>query len=77
MKNSKFLNIYNLLMEHLDFKTPPGIVLNSKFPLTSSLNIPFQFIFGSHSMSMRKGHGLKCIAYSDSEIYQKYDERNL
>ena len=64
-------------MEHLDYSTPPGKVDNSKFPLSNTLNISFQFEFGSHSMSMKKGHGLKYIGYSDLEIYQKYDERNL
>lgn len=62
-------------MEHLDYSTPPGIASNSKFPTTNALNIPFIFEFGSHSMSMKKGHGLKKILYT-AEIYQKYDERN-
>ena len=64
-------------MEHLDYSTPPGKVDNSKFPLSNKLNIPFEFEFGSHSMSMKKGHGLKYIGYSNKKIYQKYDERNI
>ena len=77
MFESKFIKLYNLIMEHLNYSTQPGKVDNSKFPLSNELNIPFEFVFGSHSMSMKKGHGLKCIGYSDLEIYQKYDERNL
>ncbi|MBO5142017.1 MAG: hypothetical protein J6J11_03100 [Treponema sp.] len=76
MITSKFLTLYKLVMEHLDYSTPPGIVSNSKFPSTNALNIPFTFEFGSHSMSMKKGHGLKNISYSNAKIYQKYDERN-
>ena len=76
MFESKFIKLYNLIMEHLDYSTQPGKVDNSKFPLSNKLNIPFEFVFGSHSMSMKKGHGLKKILYTNSEIYQKYDERN-
>ena len=75
MFKSKFLTLYNLVMEHLDYSTPSGIVNNSKFPLSNNLSIPFEFEFGSHSMSMKKGHGLKKILYTNAEIYQKYDER--
>ena len=77
MFESKFIKLYNLIMEHLNYSTQPEKVDNSKFPLSNKLNIPFEFVFGSHSMSMKKGHGLKYIGYSDLEIYQKYDERNL
>ena len=77
MFESKFIKLYNLIMEHLDYSTPPGKVDNSKFPLSNTLNISFQFEFGSHSMSMKKGHGLKYIGYSNKKIYQKYDERNI
>ena len=77
MFESKFIKLYNLIMEHLNYSTPPGKVDNSKFPLSNELNIPFEFVFGSHSMSMKKGHGLKYIGYSNKKIYQKYDERNL
>ena len=77
MFESKFIKLYNLIMEHLDYSTPPRKVDNSKFPLSNKLNIPFEFVFGSHSMSMKKGHGLKYIGYSNKKIYQKYDERNL
>ena len=76
MFESKFIKLYNLIMEHLNYSIPPGKVDNSKFPLSNTLNISFQFEFGSHSMSMKKGHGLKKILYTNSEIYQKYDERN-
>ena len=77
MQISKFLTLYNLVKEHLDYSTPPGAVSNSKFPIANNMGISFQFIFGSHSMNMKKGHGLKKIAYTDAEIYQKYDERNF
>ena len=56
---SKFLTLYKLVMEHLDYSTPPGIVSNSKFPSTNALNIPFTFEFGSHSMSMKKRTWIK------------------
>ena len=77
MFKSKFIKLYNLIMEHLDYSTPPGKVDNSKFPLSNTLNILFEFKFGSHSMSMKKEHGLKRISYTNSKIYQKYDERNI
>ena len=31
MFESKFIKLYNLIMEHLDYSTPPGKVDNSKF----------------------------------------------